>query len=53
MDEKGFMIRVIGKTKRVFDKVLYKERRFKQPKVDPTRYKNKARSTVGHGIRTT
>jgi hypothetical protein len=26
MDEKGFMIRVISKTKRVFDKVLYKER---------------------------
>jgi hypothetical protein len=30
MDEKGFMIGVIGKTKRVFDKVLYKNRRFKQ-----------------------
>lgn len=29
MDEKEFMIRVIGKTKSVFDKVLYKERRFR------------------------
>ena len=30
MDEKGFMIGVIGKSKRVFDKVLYKERRYQQ-----------------------
>lgn len=28
--EKEFMIGVIGKTKRVFDKVLYKEIRYKQ-----------------------
>ena len=31
MDEKGFMLGVIGKTKRVFDKLLYKHRRYKQP----------------------
>ena len=37
MDEKGFMIGVIGKTKRVFDKVLYKERRYKQPSHDANR----------------
>jgi hypothetical protein len=37
MDEKGFMIGVIGKTKRVFDKVLYKERRYKQPSHDASR----------------
>jgi hypothetical protein len=30
MDEKGFMIGVIRKSKRVFDKVLYKERRYQQ-----------------------
>jgi hypothetical protein len=30
MDEKGFMTGVIGKSKRVFDKVLHKEGRFKQ-----------------------
>jgi hypothetical protein len=30
MDEKGFMIRVLSKTKRVFNKVLHKQRRFKQ-----------------------
>jgi len=37
MDEKGFMIGVIGKTKRVFDKVLYKERRYKQASHDANR----------------
>jgi hypothetical protein len=37
MDEKGFMIRVLGKSKRVFDKVLYKERRFKQASHDANR----------------
>jgi hypothetical protein len=37
MDEKGFMIGVIGKTKRVFDKVLYKDRRFKQASHDANR----------------
>ena len=37
MDEKGFMLGVIGKTKRVFDKVLYKERRYKQPSHDASR----------------
>jgi alkylated DNA nucleotide flippase Atl1 len=37
MDEKGFMIGVIGKTKRVFNKVLYKERRYKQPSHDASR----------------
>ena len=37
MDEKGFMIGVIGKTNRVFDKVLYNERRFKQPSHDANR----------------
>lgn len=30
MDEKGFMIGVLGKTKRVFDKALHKAKRFKQ-----------------------
>ena len=34
MDEKGVMIGVIGKTKRVFDKLLYKERRYKQASHD-------------------
>ena len=37
MDEKGFMLGVIGKTKRVFDKVLYKQRRYKQPSHDANR----------------
>ena len=37
MDEKGFMIGVIGKTKRVFDKVLYKERQYKQASHDANR----------------
>jgi hypothetical protein len=37
MDKKGFMIGVIGKTKRVFDKVLYKERRYKQASHDANR----------------
>jgi hypothetical protein len=37
MDEKGFMIGVIDKSKRVFDKVLYKERRFKQASHDGNR----------------
>jgi hypothetical protein len=37
MDEKVFMIGVIGKTKRVFDKVLHKERRYKQPSHDASR----------------
>jgi hypothetical protein len=37
MDEKVFMIGVIGKTKRVFDKVLYKERRYKQASCDANR----------------
>ena len=37
MDEKGFMLGVIGKTKRVFDKVFYKERRYKQPSHDASR----------------
>ena len=37
MDEKGFMIRVIGKTKRVFNKVLYKEIRYKQASHDANR----------------
>jgi hypothetical protein len=37
MDEKGFMIGVIGKTKRVFNKVLYKQRRYKQPSHDANR----------------
>jgi hypothetical protein len=31
IDEKGFIIGVIGKTKRVFNKALYKERQYKQP----------------------
>jgi hypothetical protein len=34
MDEKGFMIGVISKTKRVLDKVLYKEKRYKQASHD-------------------
>lgn len=34
MDKKGFIIGVIGKTKRVFDKVLYKKRQFKQASQD-------------------
>jgi hypothetical protein len=37
MDEKGFMIGVIRKTKRVFDKALHKERRYKQPSHDANR----------------
>jgi hypothetical protein len=37
MDEKEFMIGVLGKSKRVFDKVLYKERRYKQPSHDANR----------------
>lgn len=37
MDEKGFMLGVIRKTKRVFDKVLYKERRYKQPSHNASR----------------
>jgi hypothetical protein len=37
MDEKGFMIGVIGKTKRVSDKVLYKERQYKQASHDANR----------------
>ena len=37
MDEKGFMIGVLGRSKRVFDKVLYRERRFKQPTHDGNR----------------
>ena len=37
MDEKGFMIGVIGKTKRVFDKVLYKKRQYKQASHDANR----------------
>ena len=37
MDEKGFMIGVIGKTKRVFDKVLYKKRQYKQASYDANR----------------
>jgi hypothetical protein len=37
MDEKGFMIGVIGKTKRVFDKALHKERRYKQASHDGNR----------------
>jgi hypothetical protein len=37
MDEKEFMIGVLGKSKRVFDKVLYKERRFKQASHDANR----------------
>jgi hypothetical protein len=37
MDEKGFKLGIIGKTKRVFDKVLYKERRYKQPSHDASR----------------
>jgi hypothetical protein len=37
MDEKGFMIGVLGKTKRVFDKVLHKEKRFKQASHDGNR----------------
>ena len=37
MDEKGFMIGVLGKTKRVFDKVLHKQRRFKQASHDGNR----------------
>jgi hypothetical protein len=31
IDKKGFIIRVIRKTKRVFNKVLYKEHQYKQP----------------------
>ena len=37
MDKKGFMIGVVGKTKRVFNKVLYKERRFKKATHDANR----------------
>ena len=37
MDEKGFMIGVLGKTKRVFDKVLHKQRRFEQASHDGNR----------------
>ena len=36
-DEKGFMMGVIGKTKRVFNKVLYKKRRYKQASHDANR----------------
>ena len=35
IDEKGFMIGVIGKTKRVFDKVFYKERQSNKPLTMP------------------
>ena len=37
MDEKGFMIRVIRKTKRAFNKVLYKKRQYKQASHDANR----------------
>jgi hypothetical protein len=37
MDEKGFMIGVLGRSKRVFDRVLYRKRRFKQPNHDGNR----------------
>jgi hypothetical protein len=30
MDEKGFMIRVSGRSKRVFDKLLFSQRQFRQ-----------------------
>jgi hypothetical protein len=37
MDEKGYMLGVIGKTKGVFNKVLCKQRRYKQPSHDANR----------------
>jgi hypothetical protein len=37
IDEKGFIIGVIRKTKRVFNKALYKERQYKQPSHDGNR----------------
>jgi hypothetical protein len=46
MDEKGFMIGVVGRSKRVFDKVLYRKRQFKQPIHDG----NRERVTVVAGV---
>jgi hypothetical protein len=37
MDEKGFMIGVTGRSKRVFDKLLFRQRQFKQSLHDGNR----------------
>ena len=37
MDEKGFMIGVIGKSKRIFDKALFGKKQYKQSSMDDSR----------------
>jgi hypothetical protein len=37
MDEKGFMIGVLGKSKRIFSKTQWKQKQFKQALVDGNR----------------